>query len=228
VRYAAILFDLDGTLVDSHREISLALQQSLADIGVPLPFHEVGPMVDGRTLEHIWEVHVAHRLTDAQHDFSRFVQAYRAHYMADLGHATAVFPQVLDVLTQLRAHPAQPKLAVVSNKATASVPALLARFDLCPYFDLMIGAGGTPFAPKPAPDLLIHAADLLGVAPGQCVMVGDTAFDVQAGRAAGMDTIAFTHGMGSADDLTDADCVIPGFHALLPLLTSSRGGYHAQ
>jgi phosphoglycolate phosphatase len=227
VRYAAILFDLDGTLVDSHREISLALQQALADIGVPLPYHEVGPMVDGRTLEHIWEVHVAHRLA-GKHDFSRFVQAYRAHYMTDLGHATALFPQALDVLTQLRSHPARPKLAVVSNKATASVPALLARFDLCPYFDLMIGAGGTTFAPKPAPDLLLHAADVLGVPTGQCVMVGDTALDVQAGRDAGMDTIAFTHGMGSAEELSDANSVIPGFHALLPLLTRSRGGNQAQ
>jgi phosphoglycolate phosphatase len=221
VRYAAILFDLDGTLVDSHREISLALQQALADLALPLPYDEVAPMVDGRTLEHIWEAHVAHRIAAEQRDFARFVQSYRTHYMADLGHATALFPQVLDVLEQLRAHPARPKLAVVSNKATASVPPLLARFELCPYFDLMIGAGGTPFAPKPAPDLLLHAADVLGVSPKHCVMVGDTALDVQAGRDAGMDTIAFTHGMGSPAELADADSVIHGFHALLPLLTTA-------
>jgi phosphoglycolate phosphatase len=223
VRFQAILFDLDGTLVDSHREITLALSRALEELGLTLPFHEAGALVDGRTLEHIWEVRLAELLPAPARarGFSAFADAYRAHYMADLGHATNVFPDVLDTLRALRASVPAPKLAVVSNKAGPSVPALLARFGLTGYFELMLGAGGSGHAPKPSPALLLHAATTLGVPPDRCLMVGDTELDVHAGRAAGMTTLALSYGMGSYAELADADVVLPSFGALRNWLSST-------
>jgi phosphoglycolate phosphatase len=110
---------------------------------------------------------------------------------------------------------------VVSNKAGPSVPALLARFALTGFFDLMLGAGGSGHAPKPSPALLLHAASTLGVAPERCLMVGDTELDVRAGRAAGMATLAVSYGMGAHAELADADVVLPSFAALRNWLSSA-------
>jgi HAD superfamily hydrolase (TIGR01509 family) len=224
VRFEAILFDLDGTLVDSHREITLALAKALADLGLCLPYEEAALLVDGQPLEHIWEVRLHGRLDQAAraHGFAAFADAYRRHYMGSLGHATRVYEGVAAGLRRLRAHPAAPKLAVVSNKSAPSVRALLEVFGLHVYFDAMLGAGGTEHAPKPSPALLLHAASLLGAAPQRCAMVGDTALDIRAGRAAAMTTLAVTHGMAGAHELAGADYVVDDFAALLAALSGTR------
>jgi phosphoglycolate phosphatase-like HAD superfamily hydrolase len=203
VRFAALLFDLDGTLVDSHHEICLALARALADLGVALPFHNIERMVDGSPLEVVWERVQA--LEPLSADYGLFATSYREHYMRDIGHATSLFPGVVETLTMLRtAHPTL-HFAVVSNKSAQSVRPLLEKLHI---------------PPKPDPHLLLQAARELACEPGRCAMVGDTPFDVLAGKRAGMTTIAISHGMAEAHELAHAgaDHLIHAFSELGQLL----------
>jgi HAD superfamily hydrolase (TIGR01509 family) len=218
VRFAALLFDLDGTLVDSHHEICLALARALADLGVALPFHNIERMVDGSPLEVVWERVQA--LEPLSADYGLFATSYREHYMRDIGHATSLFPGVVETLTMLRtAHPTL-HFAVVSNKSAQSVRPLLEKLQIDEHFAYTMGCGGTDIPPKPDPHLLLQAARELACEPGRCAMVGDTPFDVLAGKRAGMTTIAISHGMAEAHELAHAgaDHLIHAFSELGQLL----------
>ena len=220
MRFRALLFDLDGTLVDSHHEICLALDKALRELGHVLEREVVHALVDGAPLEVIWDkLHHGVSLPPVE-EFARFVASYRSHYMLDLGHATALFPHVVDTLEALRTRRADLRMAVVSNKGAQTVGPLLHKMQIAPFFQLALGAGGTPLAPKPAPDLLVHAMRELACEPSECAMIGDTIMDIEAGRRAGVTTIALSHGMGPRAQLlaAGADHVIDGFAELPALL----------
>ena len=100
---------------------------------------------------------------------------------------------------------------------------LLERFGLAPFFELALGCGDGGVLPKPAPDLLLRAAHTLGHAPARCAMIGDTEFDVIAGKRAGMTTFALSHGMGehAALEAAGADHIVANFSALAEVLFAS-------
>jgi phosphoglycolate phosphatase len=217
---SALLFDLDGTLVDSHHEICLALAQALLDGGFQMSFSEVQQLVDGSPLEVIWhKVHGAPVEQNAD-AFLRFATSYRQHYMRDLGHASGLFPGVERTLATLCARLPATRLSVVSNKSASSVQPLLARFGIERWFALALGCGGTAIPAKPHPALLLHAAEQLEAAPDACVMIGDTVLDIEAGRRAGMRTVAVTHGMAARAELerAGADYLVDSFDELLDVL----------
>lgn len=229
MRFRTLLFDLDGTLVDSHHEICLALELALHDVGLDLGMARVQALVDGTPLEVIWREVLRVDLAGARpHDeaeYLRFATSYRTHYMRDLGHATSIFPEVYQTLERIHALPERPLCAVVSNKSSVTVAPLLERFGIAGFFDLALGCGGTNIPAKPAPDLLLTAARQLGVLPERCAMVGDTVFDVQAGLRAGMTTFAVSHGMGTRGQLMEAgaDYVLADFRALCSVLLDAPG-----
>jgi phosphoglycolate phosphatase len=225
MRFQGLLFDLDGTLVDSHAEICAALAQALATLKFSVPQSRVEQLVDGSSLEVIWDALSADPLTapGPDVDFTLLTQRYREHYMRDLGHASALYPGVIPLLDALANEAHKPRCAVVSNKQTASVVPLLARLGIHSYFEQALGCGGTSIAAKPAPDLLLSAANLMQCEPARCAMIGDTSLDVLAGKRAGMFTIALSHGMGTRQSLVDAgaDCVCEDFPQLAKLLLST-------
>lgn len=227
MRHALLLFDLDGTLLDSHHEICLSIEQALSDQGLNLGMARVRELVDGTPLEVIWQEVLRVDLGGSQpHDelaYQRFATAYRSHYMRDLGHATAMFPEVYETLLRIAAHEPRTLCAVVSNKSEATVTPLLERFGIDRFFDLALGCGGTTIPAKPAPDLLLTAARQLDCAPSACAMIGDTVLDVLAGKRAGMTTYAVSHGMGTRGQLIDAgaDYVLDDFRMLCAALFDS-------
>ncbi len=219
--FSALLFDLDGTLVDSHHEICLALDRALCELGLRLSFSEVERLVDGSPLEVIWQaLHPDAAHGESAAEFARFAQSYRAHYMRDLGHASALYPDVVDTLVRVQRDRPSWQLAVVSNKSAASVAPLLEVLGIAQHFSLMLGCGGTHMAPKPAPDLLLAAAHGLQCEAPRCVMIGDTALDVRAGKRAGMRTIGMSHGMSNRTVLEreGADHVLDTFADLARIL----------
>lgn len=195
--FDAILFDLDGTLADSAADIGLALQGAFRDLGVSVR-HPVTALVDGSPLEEIFAVAVPDGTPD---QFERFVTRYRAHYHA-VGHAsTRLYPGVIDTLESLTLLRPRPRLAVATSKRAEAARGLCVTTGIARYFDLIDGSGGTSLRPKPAPDLLLAVARALDVSPARTLMVGDTARDVRAGKAAGMRTAAVLYGLGARDAL---------------------------
>jgi phosphoglycolate phosphatase len=219
MRFRALLFDLDGTLVDSHHEICLALHRALHELTITTDFAHVQMLVDGSPLDVIWEALTVSGHAGV-HEFSRFAAAYRENYMRDLGHASALFPGVAQALTRIRARFPDVPLCVVSNKSESAVMPLLKTLAIDHHFALALGAGGTSIKPKPDPELLTRAAASLMLDASSCAMIGDTVLDVLAGKSAGMTTIAMAYGMGSRDALAlaGADHLLDHFDHLEALL----------
>lgn len=210
-----ILFDLDGTIADTTADIAASLAIAFDAIGIAID-RPVASLVDGSPLEEIYDAH-ARRPGAAER--AAFVTAYRTSYGET---RTRLFPGVTELLDGLAGRP----LAIATSKPTSSAARVVDALGVRRRFELVVGSGASAIPPKPAPDLLLHAAERLEAPPGRCVMVGDTARDVIAGRLAGMMTVAVTWGMGARSELADAgpDRLVDDAAELLTVLRGSTGG----
>ncbi len=198
--FDAILFDLDGTLADTAADISLALRRAFEDLAIAT-VRPVDSLVDGSPLE---EIFAAAAPGADPGLFDRFVSRYRAHYQGG-GHAkTRLYPGVADTLEALALLRPRLRLAVATSKRAEAARGLCLHVGIAGYFDVIDGSGGSAVRHKPAPDLLLRVCGALDVHPSRALMVGDTARDVLAGRAAGMRTAAVLYGIGSRDALLAA------------------------
>jgi phosphoglycolate phosphatase len=214
--FDAILFDLDGTLADTARDIAAAIERALTRLELPVPPGLLA-LVDGSPLESLFAV-AAPGAPAAM--FDRFVQAYRSEYALQ-GHPHAtLFPGVLSTLEALEALRPPVRLAVATARRDIAAREVLEALDASRFFEVIAGSSGTSIPHKPEPDLLLHVCERLAVRPDRALMVGDTVRDIEAGRRAGMRTAAVTFGMGDADGLIAArpDYVFEEFDELLVVL----------
>jgi phosphoglycolate phosphatase len=191
----AAIFDLDGTLVDSLADIAAAMNHSLTQHGLPLHSideyrHFVGEGV---------MVLVRRALpADREELHASVLAAYRAYYAEHLFDQTYVFPGIPGVLSQLAAE--NVRLAVLSNKADAFTRRLVeGLLPGVPFTSIYGERSGVPRKPDPTAALAVAAE--LGVAPGDCAFVGDTAVDMNTARNAGMYSIGVTWGFRSPEEL---------------------------
>lgn len=181
---ATIVFDLDGTLVDSAPDLIGTLNVLLEQEGVaPVPLDDTARSFIGQGARRMIERGFAAQgraLAPPQMDalFDRFLTHYQAHN-ADL---TRPFPGVVEALTQLK--DAGARLAVCTNKLTRLSTPILDALDLSRFFDAVVGPDMAP-APKPDGRHVAMAVELAGGDIGRAVMVGDSAADAGSARAAG-------------------------------------------
>jgi phosphoglycolate phosphatase len=186
--FAAIVFDLDGTLVDSVADIRMTLNGILAEIGrPPLSLPAVTAMIgDGpgklleRALTATGELPERDETTGL---IARFVARYDA---APVTH-TRPYPGAAETLGRLRAGGA--RLGVCTNKPEGATRAVLAALDLAPLFDAVVGSGTINGVQKPDPRVLVATLAELGIAEHDAVMVGDATPDVGVARAAGVPVV---------------------------------------
>ena len=191
----AVIFDLDGTLLNTLGDLTAAVNHGLTAHGFPTHTEaEVRTYLgDG-----VRELIARACPPDADEAARAAVLAeYLPYYAAHNADITAPYAGVMDLLTALRE--AGVRLAVVSNKHDPGVQALCARF-FGEYLELAVGADGTrPL--KPAPDCLLYAMEKLGVSPENTWFVGDSAVDVVTAHAAGVRCAAVTWGFQDRDRL---------------------------
>lgn len=217
----AALIDLDGTLVDSAPELARAVDRMLVELGHrPIGEEAVrGAVGDGvaalvaRGLE---------RAAGAMPDQAECMVARRHFdraYAALLGRHGPLYPGVIEGLDALRR--AGVATACVTNKAATFTEPLLANLGLRPYFDVVVSGDTTP-ALKPDPEPLLFAARKLGVAIVDCVMIGDSANDVAAARAAGCPAWCVRSGYnrGEAIEASGPDAVFDRFDQLVARLVA--------
>lgn len=220
-RIRAVLFDLDGTLVDSAEDLRRALNAVLAERGLrSLGLAEVKGMIgDGAAKL------VERGLAATGGDLAGHGEALRrflAIYEANAAEATRPYPGVAETLAALKARGLP--LAVVTNKPAAATAAVLEALGLAPFFQAVVG-GDTLLERKPHPAPLLHALAALGVSPGEALMVGDNHHDVKAARAAGAAAIAVTYGYSHVPHAElGADHLIDSLTELLPLLGTAEPG----
>lgn len=208
-------FDLDGTLLDTSRDLGAALNHALGTIGrEPVPHSEVRNLIGGGSGLMLRRA-LALTGGDEGIEFEPLRQVLIANYAENIAHHTALFDggeAMLDALAE-----AGVKLAVVTNKPHHLAVRLFDALGLSPRFASIIGGGIHPL--KPAPDAL-HAM-VAECGGGRAAYVGDTTFDTHAARAAGLPSIAVSFGF---NDLPPhelaADAVIEHFDALIPALRS--------
>ena len=218
-RFDLVMFDLDGTLVETAGEIHEALNRTLATMGLgPAQLAEVeawiGHGVDALLLQALAKFTATP--ADAVADSARYADAriaFRKHYAGCCGTNARPYPGALEALATLRR--AGTRTAVVTNKERALTLRLLDRQGLTPLLDRIV----TPEvagAAKPDPAGLLDCLRTFEVAPARALFVGDSAIDVAAARSAGVPVWAVPYGYNGGRPVADSapDRVISNLQSL--------------
>ncbi|MEO8156145.1 MAG: phosphoglycolate phosphatase [Rhizobacter sp.] len=212
----AVLFDLDGTLIDSAPDLAGAGNDMRIARGLaPLPYEQFRPMV-GAGARGMVGVALQASPTDA--DFVELRDEFLKRYEQRMTQLTRVFDAVRPVLAALQSKGTL--WGIVTNKAERFTEPLVRALGLHSHAAVVISGDTTPHA-KPHPAPLLEAARRMQIEPQHCVYVGDDLRDVQAGRAAGMGTVAAAWGyLGTGEPISawGADHVIETPDQLLHLL----------
>ncbi|MEJ7932403.1 phosphoglycolate phosphatase [Ramlibacter sp. AN1015] len=216
----AVLFDLDGTLVDSAPDLGAAVDKMRCDRGLPsLPLTDYRPFAGAGARGMLG---VAFGMTPDHAEFAAMREEFFRNYESRMTELTRPFAGVADMLQGLRVRGLP--WGVVTNKQMRFAAPLTRAMALFKQASCVVGGDTTPH-PKPHPAPLLEAARQLRVPAAACLYVGDDERDIVAGRAAGMRTVAATYGYlgGSVDTVVwGADARIDSPLQLLDLLNRGR------
>jgi pyrophosphatase PpaX len=192
-RPVAVLFDLDGTLIDSIELILASMRYAFAKCERNAPTDDEWLVGVGTPLRTMFE-----RYSPDENSLNAFIAAYREHQLANHDDLVRSYEGVAETLTLLAAsgHP----LAIVTSKTEALARRGLDRVDILHYFDVIIGCDSCQ-RHKPDPEPVVTALQRLGYAPHEALFVGDSVHDVAAGNAAGVLTVAALWGPFSREQL---------------------------
>jgi phosphoglycolate phosphatase len=197
----AAIVDLDGTLIDTVGDFVVALNAMLADLGLPAVDTTFVEHTVGKGSEHLIRRTLA-QVGASDHLYDAGWERYQAHYLAINGRHSTVYAGVAEGLQRLAGKGL--KLACLTNKPTAFARPLLAIKGLDGYFQHVFG--GDSFArKKPDPLPLIETCKALGTAPSQTLMVGDSANDARAARAAGCPVVLVSYGYNHGQPVAEVD-----------------------
>lgn len=192
-----VVFDLDGTLLDTGPDIAASCNYALAQFGrQPLRTEVILRYVGDGSRRLMAR---AAGLTERDQELDPLVETYLAHYTNHSAVRTDWMPHALQVLDDLRDIP----VALCTNKPRAITIPLLEHFHMLDRFATVVAAGDTKRG-KPSPDPLLHLGAALQIEPRDMIMVGDSAQDVLAGRAVGARTIGVLGGYGAEQSLRAA------------------------
>lgn len=195
-KYGAVIFDWDGTVMDSTYSIVTSIQASCADLGLPVPSDEAASWVIGLSLESALYRCVPTLTAD---QVPLFIDRYRFHYFSR-DQEIKLFDGVVDLFQELQAR--QVKLGVATGKSRSGLDRVLGFTKLVSQFHATRCADET--RGKPDPTMLFEIMTELQLEPEQVLMVGDTTHDIQMAMNAGVDSMAVTYGAHDIPTLKSA------------------------
>jgi phosphoglycolate phosphatase len=199
----AILFDLDGTLLDTIGDLVEAANRMLAELGRPLRSAAQIHSFVGKGVAMLVRRCLTEDAYATETEIEHGVEVFRRHYAEINGDTTRVYPGIEDTLQAMRSLGL--KLAVVTNKAEEFTLPLLQRMGFAGRFDAVV-SGDSVATKKPDPAMLHHACGLLGVGAAQALMIGDSANDALAARAAGMPVLLVDYGYSEGMPVDTIEC----------------------
>lgn len=207
-----VIFDLDGTLIDSSADIAWCANKTLKSFGYPERGVEeikkdIGWGVKN-LLERLMPAEPPEKIGEGR---LKFLEFYSGRLVVD----TYVYPGVTETLDYLRAR--GKKLSVVTNKPAGLSDEILKILGLRDIFMSVVG-GDSYSNRKPHPEPVEAAIKAAGVMPGRTVVVGDSPIDCEAGRAAGAFTVGVTWGFRGREELTGCDAVIDDMRTLKEII----------
>ena len=205
-----IMFDLDGTLVDTSKDITNALNYAIKPYGLKdLTVEDTIKMIGEGITRLIEKV-----LSDEKSQWrDEVIKRFLAYYSEHLIDYSSVYPYVRETLEKLNGY----RKAVISNKKEYLSMKLLDKLGLLKYFNLVIGSDTTSER-KPSPIPVIHVFTRLGIDPDESIIVGDSNYDIEAGKKAGIKTVAVTYGYRERHYLKEADYIIDNIKDLVTVL----------
>ena len=214
MKYKAVLYDMDGTVLDTLADLTDAVNVSLRRFGLPeQPAMHVRDVLGNgarRLIMGCLPEGTDERTADAVLEF------YKPYYDAHCREKTAPYPGIIELMQRLR--DAGVKQAVVSNKPDGAVKELAELF-FGGLIESAVGESETVRL-KPCPDAVLAAAKLMGVSKDECVYVGDSEVDIETARRAGMDCISVAWGFRDEDMLRaeGASCIVHSAEELFDAL----------
>lgn len=183
----SLLFDLDGTVLDTREFILAALEYSLAKHGYTVPERLVLSKFVGRPLYEIYGSIIGSEEVDS------LLAAHREFQQANF-HLSKPYPHTLETLTELRRQGF--RMGIVTSRAKAGVLETMKQGGVHDLFDAVVGGDEVPFM-KPDPGHVMKALELIGSEPARALMIGDSHIDVEAGNNAGVRTVRGTYGFNT-------------------------------
>jgi phosphoglycolate phosphatase len=206
-----IMFDLDGTLVDSSVDICNAINYAIEGTGIkPISVARAITLI-GEGVSRLFE-----KLLEEEKyvgDKEIFIGRYLDHYTAHIIDNTPLYPGVKDTLEALGDY----KKVVITNKREESSLKILDALVIVQHFDFIAGSDTTP-GKKPSPIPIQFVLKKFGIKPEEAVIVGDSNFDIEAGQAAGIKTMAVTYGYRPVESLRKADYIVDRMPDVIPII----------
>lgn len=218
----AVLFDLDGTLLDTVEDLAEAANRTLAELArAPRSIDEIREFV-GKGIPNLVRRCMTEGADASEDEVHNAVSRFREHYALVNGSHSRVYAGVIETLEAMRASGLA--LACVTNKAEAFTRPLLERMGLAQFFPVVV-SGDTLAVKKPDPAVLLHACEQLGVSQHEALMIGDSANDASAARGASMPVLLVTYGYseGVPVDTIECDGLISSTIEVLDRITINSG-----
>lgn len=185
--FPVYIFDVDGTLTDSAVDICSSVAQVLEKYGLPAQTHKLLQSYIGLHLEALFR-DLDSGITKERSD--AMIAYYRAIYHAREHNATRLYEGVPEMLAGLPG-----RKSTATTKGTPATKVILEKFGVIHHFEHVQGTDGFPA--KPEPDVILKTIELFGVRPDDCLFIGDSAADVEAGKRAGVKVCAVSYGYGN-------------------------------
>lgn len=217
--FSALSLDLDGTLVDSAPDLTLACQRMLADLGhASVDLAEVRSFV-GEGMAKLVErclKHASKNTAIPSFELEQGIATFRRHYAQTNGQQARLYPGVLEALSYWSNR--QIPLACVTNKPVEFTQPLLDQLGIARYFQAVVG-GDTTLYKKPHPEPIRFACRVMGVSPENTLHIGDSRHDIEAARAAGATAGAVPYGYPGHQPIRpeEADLFFPTLSGFMSL-----------
>lgn len=210
-----VLFDVDGVLINSGKDICETVNYVLNQLNLPTKtVEEIAPTYSAGTYGRfaLW--------IDDETILQKAVKLYRKYYIDEVCEKTELYPHVKETVMLLSK---KYKLGVVSNKLSTIIKKILANNEILDCFGVIIGSEMLP-APKPDPIGILKALEIMNANPDNTLMVGDSDVDVLAGKTAGTKTCGVSYGIADLKELknTNPDFLIDDFSQILDVINNYK------
>lgn len=215
MKYEAVIFDLDGTLVDSHGSIYESTVVTLKELNYKIE-------IDESKFQKMIGFHfrdIFNSFDCSIDDLDHFIEIYKGHYFEFINRSF-IYPGIIDLLREL--NKLDIKIALLTTKGQEQAEQIAEHFHFGKYFDIIKGwLPGEEIKPSAQP--LLNICNRLNVKSSNTLMIGDAEIDVQCGKNAGSETCAVTYGYRSRELLLkeNPDFLVHSTNEILPLLTNN-------